>query len=64
MNFTDLIKARYSVRKFDPKPIEPEKLNAVLQAARLAPTAVNAQAYHMYVVQSPEGMEKMRTLTP
>lgn len=64
MNFTDLIKARYSVRKFDAKPIEPAKLNAVLQAARLAPTAVNAQAYHMYVVQSPEGMAKMRQLTP
>ena len=64
MNFTDLIKARYSVRKFDSRAIEPEKLNAVLQAARLAPTAVNAQAYHVYVVQSPEGMEKMRALTP
>ncbi|MBP5617436.1 MAG: nitroreductase family protein [Elusimicrobiaceae bacterium] len=64
MTFTELARARYSVRKFADKPIESEKLNAVLQAARLAPTAKNLQAYHIYVVQSPEGMEKMRTLTP
>lgn len=64
MTFIELAKARYSVRKFSNKPIEPEKLNAVLQAARLAPTAKNLQAYHIYVVNSPEGMEKMRTLTP
>jgi len=64
MNFTELAKARYSVRKFADTPIEPEKLNAVLEAARLAPTAKNLQAYHIYVVKSKEGMEKMRTLTP
>lgn len=63
MTFIQLAHQRYSVRKFSPKPIEPEKLNAVLEAARLAPTAKNLQAYHIYVVNSPEGMEKMRTLT-
>ena len=64
MTFTELAKARYSVRKFAPIPVSPEKLNAVLEAARLAPTAKNLQAYHIYVVNSPEGMEKMRALTP
>ncbi len=64
MNFTELAKARYSVRKFAPTPVPPEKLNAVLEAARLAPTAKNLQAYHIYVVQTPAEMEKMRTLTP
>lgn len=64
MNFMDLAKARYSVRKFTDKPIEPEKLNVVLEAARLAPTAKNLQPVHIYVVQSKEGMEKMRQLTP
>ena len=64
MNFTELAKARYSVRKFSNKPVETEKLNAVLQAARLGPTAKNLQAYHIYVVNSFEGMEKMRQLTP
>lgn len=64
MNFTELAQARYSVRKFAATSVPPEKLNAVLQAARLAPTAKNLQAYHIYVVNSPEGMEKMRQLTP
>ena len=64
MNFAELVKERYSVRKFSNKPIEPEKLNAVLEAARLAPTAKNLQAFHIYVVQSSQEMEKMRTLTP
>ena len=64
MNFAELIKERYSVRKFSNKPIEPEKLNAVLEAARLAPSAKNLQPVHVYVVASPQGMEKMRTLTP
>ncbi|MBR5151747.1 MAG: nitroreductase family protein [Elusimicrobiaceae bacterium] len=64
MTFIQLAQKRYSVRKFANTPLPPEKLNAVLQAARLAPTAKNLQAYHIYVVNSPEGMEKMRTLTP
>lgn len=64
MTFAQLAQARYSVRRFSNKPIESEKLNAVLQAARLAPTAKNLQAYHIYVVNSAEGMEKMRSLTP
>lgn len=64
MTFTQLAQARYSVRQFANKPVEPEKLNAVLQAVRLAPTAKNLQAFHVYVVQSDEGMAKMRTLTP
>ncbi len=64
MNFTKLAQERYSVRKFSAKPVEPEKLNAVLEAVRLAPTAKNLQPFHVYVVQSPEGMQKMRQLTP
>ncbi|MBR2082766.1 MAG: nitroreductase family protein [Elusimicrobiaceae bacterium] len=64
MNFIELAKARYSVRKFSDKPVESEKLNAVLDAINLAPTAKNSQAFHVYVVQSAEGMAKMRTLTP
>ncbi|MBR3631915.1 MAG: nitroreductase family protein [Elusimicrobiaceae bacterium] len=64
MNFTELAKARYSVRQFSDRPVEPEKLNTVLEAARLAPTAKNLQPFHIYVVQSAEGMKKMRMLTP
>ena len=64
MTFFELAQTRYSVRKFDSRPIEPQKLNAVLEAARLAPTAKNLQPFYVYVVQSPQGLEKMRTLTP
>ena len=39
MEFLELAKRRYSVRKFDPRPVEEEKLQKVLEAGRVAPTA-------------------------
>jgi len=41
MTFLDLVKNRYSVRAYKPEPVEKEKLEYVLEAARLAPTASN-----------------------
>lgn len=50
MNFMEIAKARQSCRAYDKnKPIEKEKLDAVLQAARLAPSACNGQPYHITV---------------
>ena len=43
-DFKALATERYSVRKFDTKPVEQEKLDILLEAARLAPTAHNYQA--------------------
>jgi nitroreductase len=43
MEFSELIKTRYSVRAYKPAPVEDEVLQQVLEAARLAPTATNAQ---------------------
>ena len=63
MNFSDLVKQRYSVRKYDPRPVEPEKLAAILEAGRLAPTAVNYQPQRILVVQG-DDMEKMKGCTP
>lgn len=63
MTFSDLIKQRYSVRKFDSRPVEPEKLEAILEAGRLAPTAVNYQPQRILVVQG-EDLEKMNDCTP
>lgn len=63
MTFSELVKNRYSVRKFDPRPIEPEKLTAILEAGRLAPTAVNYQPQRILVVQG-EDMERMQGCTP
>ena len=43
MDFFTLAKNRYSVRKFSERSVEPEKLEKVLEAARVAPTAHNYQ---------------------
>ena len=59
----ELAKARYSVRKFSDKPIEKAKMDAILEAGRIAPTGHNYQPYRVYVLQSPEALEKIRGLT-
>ena len=52
MNFTEIAKVRQSCRKYDPaRAVEGEKLNAVLEATRLAPSACNGQPYHVTVCQ-------------
>ena len=43
MSLIDLMKARYSVRQYQSTPVEEEKLMAVLEAGRVAPTAANRQ---------------------
>ena len=63
MHFSDLVKQRYSVRKYDSRPVESEKLTMILEAGRLAPTAVNYQPQRILVVQG-EGMEKMKGCSP
>lgn len=50
MEFSELIKKRYSVRAYKPDPVEEEKLQAVLEAARLAPTAANRQPFQLIVI--------------
>lgn len=52
MEFNDLIKKRYSVRAYKPDPIEDEKLNFVLEAARLAPSAANRQPFHLIIIHT------------
>lgn len=48
MNFTEIAKTRQSCRSFDPhRPVETEKLMQILESARLAPSACNAQPYHI-----------------
>jgi nitroreductase len=50
MSFPDLITRRQSVRKYADRPVETEKLNRCLEAARLAPSASNTQPWHYIVV--------------
>lgn len=50
MNFTEIAQARQSCRKYDPsRPVEQEKLDAILASARLSPSACNGQPYHFTV---------------
>ena len=64
MEFKEVIKARYSCKKYDTRQIEKEKLEAILQAGRLAPTAKNLQEQHVYVLQSPDALAKIDSITP
>ena len=64
MEFKEVIKNRYSCKKFSDKAVEPEKLANVLEAGRLAPTAKNLQEQHIYVVQSEDVLAKIDGLTP
>ncbi|MBP1608098.1 MAG: nitroreductase [Acidobacteria bacterium] len=52
MDFFDLSQQRYSVRAYKPDPIENTKLQQVLEAARLAPTAANRQAFQLVVIHT------------
>ena len=53
--FLDLVKQRQSDRRYDPeKTVEPEKLARIIEAARLAPSACNAQPWHFVVVDDPD----------
>ena len=56
MDFQELIRTRYSVRAYKKDPIEEDKLNKVLEAARLAPTAANRQPFKLIVIET-EGRE-------
>lgn len=64
MEFMNLAAQRYSVRKFDSRPIPAELMEKVLEAGRIAPTACNNQPQKIYVLQSPEALEKIRACTP
>ena len=58
MDFQTLAAARYSLRKFDSRPVEHEKLDLILEAGRNAPTAHNYQPQRIFVLRSPEALEK------
>lgn len=64
MEFKEVIQNRYSCKKYSTRPVEADKLNAILEAGRLAPTAKNLQEQHVYVVQSAEGLAKVDAVTP
>ena len=64
MEFKEVIQNRYSCKKYSDRQVEAEKLTAVLNAGRLAPTAKNLQEQRIYVLQSPEALAKIDAVTP
>lgn len=63
MDFMDLAQARFFVREYSDRPVEKEKLERILEAGRMAPTAKNQQPQKIYVLQSEDALKKLSTLT-
>lgn len=59
MDVMDAIRQRFSVRSFKDYEIEEEKLERVMEAARLAPSARNLQEWRFVVVQDPDMREAL-----
>lgn len=63
MEFLSLAAQRYSVRKFEDRPVPQGAIEKILSAARVAPTAHNNQPQEIIVVQSAEGLALLRKCT-
>ena len=59
MNFLDIARSRYSVRNYNEMKVEQDKLDKILEAAHVAPTAANLQPVRLLVVQTQEGLGKI-----
>jgi nitroreductase len=59
MSVLDVIKVRQSIRQYLSTPVEEEKLQQILEAGRLAPSANNAQGWKFIVVRDPELIKKL-----
>lgn len=59
MQVEQAIRERFSVRAYESKEVEEEKIQALLEAARIAPTAANMQPVHIYVAKSAQAIEKV-----
>lgn len=55
---------RVSIRKFQDKPVEPEKIESLLRAAMAAPSARNQQPWEFYVVTNKDLIQKLSTVSP
>ena len=62
MGFSKLTEKRYSVRAYKPDLVEEEKLQQVLEAARLAPTAANRQPFQLVVIHTAGREEEMKRI--
>ena len=64
MDFLKLAHKRYSCRKFSNQVVEQEKIDKVIEAGMVAPTAVNAQPFKIWVIKTPSEVQKVALATP
>lgn len=62
-DFLQLARDRYSCRSFSDRPVEAEKIDVLVDAAVAAPTAVDKQPWHLWVVESADAVERLSSLT-
>ena len=63
MEFNTVLQRRYSCRAFSPAPVEQEKVDRILEAGRIAPTAVNKQPVHLWAISDPGTLEAIKGVT-
>ena len=63
MDTLEAIRTRRSVRRFADRPVEPEKLQALLEAVRMAPSWANMQCWRFVVVEDPQVRERISELS-
>ena len=63
MDFTTLLDRRYSCRSFSSRPIAPEAIDRILEAGRIAPTAVNKQPIHIWAITDPDMLDAVKNTT-
>lgn len=64
MDFIDLAKKRYSVRKYSGEPVPKDLLDRIIEAGMVAPTAKNIQPWRAYVLTSDDALAKIDAITP
>jgi nitroreductase len=64
MDYFEVIRSRRSIRVFDQRPVEEEKIRAILEAANAAPSAGNLQAYEIFLVRDPAALGRLAGTLP
>ncbi len=62
--FTDLIRRRRSIRQFQPQPVEPEKVEALIEAALRAPSSRSLNPWEFILVDDPEQLRALSSAKP
>lgn len=61
MEYEELIRKRCSIRKFAMRPVEKEKLEKIVEAARIAPSAVDKQPWFFLIISEPDNIKQLAT---